>query len=141
MPIITNENSLTYSLQVMQLNTTRHGTYTNVVSHVHWRLTAVDEEGNRVSSGGTMPIQIQEIKWKDALTGQDRVYASQFDPSNFIAYEDLKEDDVLEWVKTDPMIEQVKIALKKRLEVQVPTPIQAVPWDTSTQVVSPLNPY
>lgn len=134
MPIITQENSITYSLQITQLNTTRHGTYTNVVSHVHWRLVAVDEEGNRVTSGGTVPFQLGNYTFTDALTGQPKTIDSQFNAENFIEYETLSEETVLNWIKDDPGIELVKKALAKRLEI-VAQPVKAsVPWDTSTNV-------
>ncbi len=134
MPIITQENGITYSLQITQLNTTRHGTYTNVVSHVHWRLVAVDELGNRVNSGGTVPFQLNSHTYTDALSGQEKTIPSQFDSSNFIDYDTLSEETVLNWIQEDQGIVMVKKALAKRLEIVSQPNNRAVPWDTSTQV-------
>ncbi len=140
MPIITQENSITYSLQVMQLNTTRHGTYTNVVSHVHWRLVAVDEEGNRVNSGGTVPFQLGSYTFTDGLTGNPVTIASQFNAENFIEYETLSEETVLDWIKDDFGIGEVKKALAKRLQIIAQPTKSAVPWDTSTQTTPVKDP-
>jgi hypothetical protein len=135
MPQIITENSLTYSLQVVQLNTTRHGTLTNVVSHVHWKLVAVDEWGNRVNSGGTLPFQLGEYTYTEPLSGKVVTYPSQFDTENFTEYESLTEESVLDWIKDDPGIAMVKTALKKRLElIAHQAPSQSVPWDTSTNI-------
>jgi len=136
MPYVFTTTTATYTLSVTQVNTTNHGTWTDVISHVHWKLVAEDSTGNRVNSGGTLPFQLGSIIHTDSLTGNQTTYPGVFDPETFIPYDNITEDIGLTWAQSDPGFNDVVVALGSRLQ-NMPSTVraQAVPWNTSTQVV------
>lgn len=72
--------TMTWNVLTMDVVKSQDG-LTDVVSNVHWECTAVDENGVSVRSIGveTMPSPV---------------------PEEFIAFESLTKDQVLEWVKS-----------------------------------------
>jgi hypothetical protein len=135
MPYVFTTTTATYTLNVIQVNTVNHGTWTDVISHVHWKLTAEDLSGNRVSSGGTLPFQLGDIVSTDKLTGAQTTYPGVFNSDTFIPYDNITEDIGVSWAQTDPGFNDVINALAVRLQ-QIPATVrtQAVPWNTSTNV-------
>ena len=136
MPYIFTTTTATYTLVVTQVNTVNHGTWTNVVSHVHWKLTADDNDGNRVSSNGTVPFQLSDITHTDKLTGRQTHYPGVFNGDNFVPYESLTEEMVLPWAQNDPILSNVVDALAARLQMIHDAPKTMVPWNTSTVIVN-----
>ena len=132
MPHIFTTTTATYTLVVTQVNTVNHGTWTNVVSHVHWKLTAEDNEGNRVSSNGTLPFQLGDITHTDKLTGAQKFYPGVFSADDFVPYENLTEEMVLPWAQNDPGISVGVDALAERLKTIHTAPTTMVPWNSST---------
>jgi hypothetical protein len=70
---------------------------TNVISCVHWRVNAVDDtpEANKATIYGTQDLNTDNI-------------------TDFTPYKDIKEEDIISWVKNS-MGEEVDI-IEKRLE-------------------------
>jgi hypothetical protein len=136
MPYIFTTTTATYTLSVTQVNTTNHGTWTDVVSHVHWKLMAEDGNGNRVSSNGTLPFQLGDVIVTDRLTGETTTYPGVFDPETFVPYDQITEEMGLEWAQSHVGVPVVVDALAERLK-NMPAVVrsQAVPWNTSTTVI------
>jgi hypothetical protein len=136
MPYIFTTTTATYTLSVTQVNTTNHGTWTDVVSHVHWKLMAEDSNGNRVSSNGTLPFQLGDVIVTDRLTGETTTYPGVFDPESFVPYDQITEEMGLEWAQSHIGVSVVVDALAERLK-NMPAVVrsQAVPWNTSTTII------
>jgi hypothetical protein len=136
MPYIFTTTTATYTLAVTQVNTVNHGTWTDVVSHVHWKLIADDNGGNRVSSNGTVPFQLSDITHVDKQTGQQTHYPGVFAADSFVPYEQLTEEMVLPWAQNDPIFADVVDALAERLKMINNVPRTMVPWNTSTVIAA-----
>jgi hypothetical protein len=133
MPFVFTTTTATYTLNVTQVMTVEHGTWTNVISHVHWNLSAEDQNGNRARSGGVLPFQLGDINYTDKLSGNTVEHPGVFDPTSFVPYEDVSEDIALSWAQQDPIFNDVVNSLEARLK-SMPTNIkkQVVPWSTAT---------
>jgi hypothetical protein len=133
MPFVFTTTTATYTLNVTQVMTVDHGTWTDVVSHVHWNLSAEDQNGNRARSGGVLPFQLSDINYTDKLSGNTIEHPGVFDPNSFVPYEEINEDIALSWAQQDPGFTVVVDALAARLN-SMPAVIrkQVVPWSTST---------
>ena len=133
MPYVFTTTTATYTLSVTQVNTVNHGTWTDVISHVHWKLVAEDANGNRVNSGGTLPFQLGDIVMTDRYSGKTTTYPGVFNPESFVSYDQITEEMGLAWAQSDSGFAGVRDALAVRLQ-NIPAVIksQAVPWNTST---------
>ena len=133
MPFVFTTTTATYTLNVTQVMTVEHGTWSNVISHVHWNLSAEDQNGNRARSGGVLPFQLGDINYVDPVNGSTSLNPGVFEPTSFVTYEDVSEDIALSWAQQDPGFTSVVDALAARLK-SIPANIrkQVVPWSTAT---------
>jgi hypothetical protein len=136
MPYVFTTTTATYTLSVTQVNTVNHGTWTDVISHVHWKLVAEDANRNRVNSGGTLAFQLGDIVITNRRSGDITTHPGVFNPESFVPYDQITEEMGLEWAKSDSGFEGVRDALAVRLQ-NIPAVIksQAVPWNTSTTAI------
>lgn len=131
--IVDTSTNITYTLSINQLNTTLVDGIENVVTHVHWKLQAVDADGHSVNTNGTKPYTPKDIHYYDkALKTTVLAAAADFDPTNYTPYEELTEETVLEWIDDDLLIPQAKQALAERLAKIHMAPTTEVPWATNS---------
>jgi hypothetical protein len=71
--------------------------YTDVVTHVHWECKAFDENKEETISG-TVPFDIHEIRYTNTR-GEEIVFPSVFDAQNYIPFEEITDEVMLQWVK------------------------------------------
>jgi hypothetical protein len=130
MPLVTvnTATNITYTLSIKQLNSTTWNEITNIVTHVHWKMTAEDADGCIISSNGTVPYQVGTVHIKDPSGKHDSVMESDFDPDNYTPYDELTEDLVLSWIANNEVMAEVRDALADRLKVVHSHPTQDVPW-------------
>jgi hypothetical protein len=133
MPFVFTTTTATYTLNVTQVMTVEHGTWSNVISHVHWNLIAENETGNKARSGGVLPFQLGDINYVDPVNGSTSLNPGVFNPNSFVPYEEINEDIALSWAQQDPGFTVVVDALAARLN-SMPANIrkQVVPWSTAT---------
>lgn len=72
-------------------------TYTNIITHIHWKCSASDDNIEETISG-TVPFDIHEIRYTNSR-GIEMVYPSVFDAQNYIPYEELTDDILIQWAK------------------------------------------
>lgn len=104
--------ALTWSIDKV-LTSPSHNNLTNVVREVHWRCTGVDGEATHFSYG--------------------RVDYDIVDGDNFTPYEELTEEQVIDWVKASLGTEYVQFTedLVTRLVSEIVTPLKKetdLPW-------------
>ena len=108
--------SLTYTWKVKQLKKTSGNNLSDVIVGTQWELKGVDADGNEGSFSGATPFDLSKVN-----------------PDSFVAYEDLTEEMVLDWIKAvvvggywDHVNEQImkQIDLKKNPVVEV----SQLPW-------------
>lgn len=130
MPLVTVDTAtnITYTLSIKQLNSTTWNGIANVVTHVHWKMTAEDADGCIISSNGTVPYQIGTVNFKDPQGKHDSVIESDFNPDNYTPYNELTEDLVISWISSDEVFDEVRGALADKLKVVHQHPTQDVPW-------------
>jgi hypothetical protein len=133
MPFVFTTTTATYTLNVTQVMTVDHGTWTDVVSHVHWNLIAEDQNGNRARSGGVLPFQLGDVTYVDPLSERVIHTPGIFSATDFVSYDQITEDMALSWAQTDPGFNDVVNSLAARLQ-SMPAVIrkQVVPWSTAT---------
>lgn len=132
MPQITvdTSTSITYTLSIIQLNSEMHEGI-RAVTHVHWKLTAVDEDGHSVSTNGTKPYNIKEIHVVDKATKETRLEVpADFNVNDYIPYDELTEEQVINWIDDDKLIPHAKEMLAERLAKIHNAPADPVPWQT-----------
>jgi hypothetical protein len=131
--IVDTSTNITYTLSISQLNTTIVDGISNVVTHVHWKLQAVDSHGHSVSNNGTVPYTPKAIQQVDRATKATVVAVpADFDPENYTPYEDLTEEQVINWIYDDLIIPQAMRALAERLSKIHMAPTTEVPWATNS---------
>ena len=130
MPLVTVDTAtnITYTLSIKQLNSTTWNDIPNVVTHVHWKMTAQDYDGHIVSSNGTVPYQVGTVHVKDPSGKHDSVMESDFNPDNYTPYSELTEDLVISWIADHEVMSEVRAALATRLQIVHSHPTQDVPW-------------
>jgi len=122
--------ALTYVYAVTSLKKTNDGGVENAVVQSTWTCTGTDEDGDSGVFNGATPFSLNSV-----------------DPDNFIPYEELTEDDVINWIKAvvvgsykehiDMQISK-QIALIKAPVVEVPS--NELPWSPpSEELEDPLN--
>jgi len=97
----------------------------NVVVHVRWEKKGVDADGNDGTFQGATPL-------------------TNPDPNNFLAYEDLTEEIVLDWVKAvviDSYEEHVNGQIQKQIDAKK-NPVVDVndnfPWNPTPSPTAPV---
>lgn len=106
--------AIAYTWLVEQLEAyPKQGIYTDVVFNVRWRLNAIDD-GDQATAFGSVPVEL-----------------SKTDP--FTPYEDLTQDQVLDWVKTalnQKGVADLEADLAKQINSRKnPTTVSpALPW-------------
>ena len=130
MPLVTVDTAtnITYTLSIKQLNSTTWNGIANIVTHVHWKMTAEDADGCIISSNGTVPYQIGSATYNDPLKKHDSVIQSDFDPNNYVPYNELTEDLVISWIAGNEVMAEVRGALADKLKTVHQHPTQDVPW-------------
>jgi len=108
--------SLTYTWKVKSLKKTSGNSLSDVIVGTQWELKGADADGNEGSFHGATPFDLAKVN-----------------PDAFVAYEDLTEEMVLDWIKAivvggywDHVNEQInkQIDLKKNPVVEV----NNLPW-------------
>lgn len=74
--------ALTYTWKVKSLKKTSGDNLSDVIVGTQWELTGTDSDGNDGTFHGATPFELSKV-----------------DPGNFVAYEDLTEATVLDWIK------------------------------------------
>lgn len=107
--------TITYSWEVTGMRTKTVGNTPNVVVQVFWKKTGTDETGNSSSFIGSTPFNTESI-----------------DPENFIPFDNLTEENVLNWVKqtiTASFEEHINTIIEKQIQENSNPPVDAVlPW-------------
>lgn len=86
----------------------QEGSLTDVVKTIHWRLKA-DQEGSSVDV-------------------YDSLNMNTVDEENFVAFEDLTEEQVISWLESSLDVESLKQNLQQQLENQSITARKTSPW-------------
>lgn len=80
--IIDKDYGLTYTWKLTSLKKTSSANLTNVVIGTQWQLKGVDEDGNEGTFQGATPFDVAKV-----------------DSDNFVDYNNLTEETVLDWIK------------------------------------------
>lgn len=75
--------TITYTWKITELHTQNSDNAQDVVVLTRWKKTGVDEKGNTGMFAGATPFKLPEVN-----------------SENFIPLNDLKEENVLEWIKS-----------------------------------------
>lgn len=74
---------MNYTWKLESLRKTNTQSLNNVIVQTYWKKIGTDENGNEGSFAGATPFDISSV-----------------DQNNFISYEDLTEEIVLDWIKS-----------------------------------------
>lgn len=74
---------MNYKFSVNRLGREDHEQFKDVVTQVYWRLVGTDTDGTEGAFAGATPIED----------------LSQLDELTFVAYDDLKEETIIEWIE------------------------------------------
>ncbi len=112
---------ITYTWKVTSMKVVDTTDLQNVVIQTYWVKTGVDEEGNEGSFSGATPLSY-----------------STLDPENFVPYDQLTQDIVIQWIQ-DSITDQSHIDW--RIEEQInlkKTPVveKPLPWTESNTVTA-----
>ena len=112
--------AITYTWKVTGLKVKDEGGQKNVVCQTYWQKIGTDENGNEGTFSGATPFTL------------DPTDAS----GPFIAFEDLTEADVLDWIKTvvvDGYEQHVNQKIQEQIDDKVnPITEPSLPWAPAT---------
>jgi hypothetical protein len=94
----------------------------NVINIIHWRYNASQVDGDKTYFSGTY--------------GASSV--AQPNPQNFIPYEDVTEQEVINWLEEILPVEDMKLSLENNIALQI-NPVEVVlplPWNS---VIEPIE--
>lgn len=74
--------SLTYTWKIERIGRKSTSTIENAIVQTHWTLTGTNSDGVSGTFTGATPFKLSTV-----------------DPTNFVSYENLTEETVLEWIK------------------------------------------
>lgn len=116
--ITNNFMALTYTMRIDRLDKKTENAVSNVILRVLW--TRIGTNENNVSAG---------------FQGLSTFDLSAIDANAFVAYEDLTEAKVIEWVLTDSQIEGTESVILQRIAEQAIDRVMpdAFPWITPTE--------
>lgn len=111
--------TLTYTWKLKSLKKTNTSDLSDVVIGTRWELTGTDEDGISGTFYGATPFSLNKV-----------------DPNNFTPYEQLTQEQVLDWIKgfvTDKYKEHVESQIQKQIDA-IKNPSNEVedrsfPWD------------
>ena len=103
--------AVTWTISSMDRDITQDGK-ANVVTTIHWRASDTDSDGNTGSSYGSVGVTLGS--------------------SSFVAYEDIKESDAIQWAKdalgTDEVTAIETSIASQITEMKTPTVATGVSW-------------
>jgi hypothetical protein len=109
--------TITYEWKVTSMKVVNIDDLENVVIQTYWTKTGTDEDGNEGMFSGATPLSSASV-----------------DPDDFVAFEDLTQEIVIDWIK-DAVEDQTHIdqqILKQINEKKNPIVELPLPWDEST---------
>jgi hypothetical protein len=92
----------------------------NVINVIHWRYNATKVEGDKTYFADNY--------------GASSV--AQPNPQNFTPYEDVTEEEVINWLEQILPVEDFKLSLNALIDLQI-NPIEVtlpLPWNTNTEI-------
>lgn len=104
--------ALTYTWALSSLKKVDTSDLAGVIVQTHWTCTGTDEDGDSGTFNGATPFDPQEVGLED-----------------FVAYEDLTEEQVLAWVQevvVGPYKDHVDGQIMKQIQL-LKTPVEEVP--------------
>jgi hypothetical protein len=119
--------AITYTWKIKSLKKTNGTGLNDVIVGTQWELKGTDEDGDSGVFNGATPFEMSKI-----------------DPENFVSYENLTEEMVLDWIKAvvvdhywDHVEMQIlrQIALLKNPEVEVNS--AGLPWAPPAPIPTP----
>ena len=111
---------MNYTWKLSGLKKTSNQNLSNVVIQTYWTKTGIDENGNEGFFQGATPFDLSSV-----------------DPNNFIQYENLTEEIVLEWVKSivvgsyeEHVNEQIQKQINDKINQIVEVKTDELPWSS-----------
>lgn len=101
----------------------------NIIVQTYWKKIGTDDDGNQGEFIGATPFDLSTV-----------------DPNNFTSYEDLTEEMVLEWIKSQVVgdyEEHVNRHIQKQIDAIVSPSVEVIggfPWEPDVDEVTPSQP-
>jgi hypothetical protein len=110
---------MNYTWKLKSLKKINTETVNNAVVQTFWTKTGTDENGNEGIFQGTTPFELSSV-----------------DPNNFVNYEDLTEEIVLEWIKSvvvgdyeEHVNEQIQKKINEKINLIEDVKNHEFPWN------------
>ena len=119
--------AITYEWKLTSIKTKDVEDKTNVVFQTYWTLTGTDEEGNIGTFSGVTPLDLNSLK-----------------EGTFVAFEDLTEEMIIEWIKSkikdsyeDHVLTVIQRSINNSKEKAIST--TEFPWVKVNASTEPVN--
>lgn len=116
---------MNYEWKIISLRRKDSPTLNNIIVQVQWKKIGTDENGNIGEFNGATPFELSTV-----------------DTNNFIAYEDLTEEIILNWIKSvviDSYEEHVNSQIEKQIEQKINPVVEVIrgfPWESEEEILS-----
>ena len=110
--------NLTYDWELTSIKKANGANLSNIIVQTYWKVTGTDENANSGTFSGATPFDLNTV-----------------DPDNFVAYENLTANTVLDWIKAvvvDSYWDHVNQQIEKQIDLKI-NPVEEVsgnsfPW-------------
>jgi hypothetical protein len=101
--------NIIYTFNIRQLSRTKVYGIPDIVSHIHYDYVGTDESGNSSFCQGVVPFELKPIETTNPSTGEVTVTPSVFDQNNYIPYDQITNEIILEWLNDSVPEELIQI--------------------------------
>lgn len=113
---------MNYTWEITGLKRVDSPSVKNIIIQTYWKKIGTDKDGNQGEFSGATPFEPSDV-----------------DPENFISYDDLTEEIVLEWIKSkvvgiyeEHVNEQIQRQINEKKNAFVSVSATDLPWSNSS---------
>jgi hypothetical protein len=101
--------TIQYSFNIRQLTFKTIYGLSNIISHVHFDYIGIHQNGNKTFCQGTLPFDLKPTTVKNPVTGESIVVPAIFDKNNYIPYDQITDEIIVDWLNNLVPSETIQI--------------------------------
>lgn len=101
--------TITYRFNIRQLSRTTVYGLPDIISHVHFDYVGTNEAGDTTFCQGVVPFQLTPQTTTNPATGATTTIPAVFDKNNYIPYDQITDEIVVDWLNNAVHSETIEI--------------------------------